>query len=311
MPKVSIIIPCFNLGKYIHTAIDSVLAQTFQDFEIIIVNDGSTDGETNQILDDLENLKIKVITTANQGLSNARNNGIEQAVGEYILPLDADDKIAPTYLEKAVRILDQNENIGIVYCRAEFFGVNNAKWELPDYELMQMLIDNMIFCSAFFRKADWKLVGGFKPTMIYGWEDYDFWLSIIELKREVCRLPEYLFYYRQRSKSMINKMTNEHLYYSRQKIVENHKRLYLNNIPCILQHIYLLKGIVSDAQSDQVAKEREIINLNIEMFNLKAQVFHSNAKMFNLKAEISDTNLDIFNLNAKIFNNSLKKFLNI
>src|SRR5215213_6636466 len=97
-PRVTIVIPCFNLGEYLADTIDSVLAQTFQDFEIIVVNDGSTDERTNRIISDLSHPKIRTIATANQGLARARNSGIAGAAGDYILPLDADDKIAPTYL---------------------------------------------------------------------------------------------------------------------------------------------------------------------------------------------------------------------
>ncbi|MGI8470116.1 MAG: glycosyltransferase family 2 protein [Pyrinomonadaceae bacterium] len=272
MPKVSVVIPCFNLGKYIHEAIDSVMAQTFQDFEITVVNDGSTDIETNLILESLDNSKIKVIKTDNQGLAAARNNGIAQAAGKYILPLDADDKIADTYLEKAVSILDENENVGIVYCRAEFFDRENFKWDLPKYELSRILIDNLIFCSAFFRKTDWETVGGYKSSMIYGWEDYEFWLSIIELKREVYQIPEHLFFYRQRSDSMANIMSREHLFYSHKEIVKNHKNLYLDNIEHIYKYIYSLRDIITEQQQYQSVRDGEIHNLNSEISNLNKQL---------------------------------------
>lgn len=288
MPKVSVIIPCFNLGKYIQEAIDSIFAQTFQDFEIIVVNDGSTDAETNLILDSLNESRIEVITTDNQGLSNARNNGIARAAGDYILPLDADDKVASTYLGRAVKILDQNENIGIVYCQAEFFGEENFKWDLPEYELSRILIDNLIFACAFFRREDWKLIGGYKPTMIYGWEDYDFWLSIIELKREVYRIPEYLFYYRKRIDSMANKMAEEHLYYSYKEIVKNHKDLYIDNIQYIFQYIYSLREIISEQKQQQLAKDTHIHNLNLEILNLNSEIHNLNSEIFNLNTQLSD-----------------------
>lgn len=300
MPKVSVIIPCFNLGKYVREAIDSVLTQTFRDFEIIVVNDGSTDAETNSILSDLDESRIKVIITDNQGLPAARNNGIAQATGDYILPLDADDKIADSYLEKAVGILDENENTGIVYCRAEFFGAENFKWDLPDYELSRMLVDNLIFCSAFFRRADWKSTGGYKPSMIYGWEDYDFWLSIIESGREVYRIPEHLFYYRRRRDSMAEKMSSEHLYYSYKQIVKNHKNLYVNNIEHIFQYIYSLRDIISEQQRQQIAKDTHVHNLNLEISNLTKHFSDLNAEISNLNGEISNLNGEISNLKAQL-----------
>ncbi|MGI8495489.1 MAG: glycosyltransferase family 2 protein, partial [Pyrinomonadaceae bacterium] len=245
MPKVSVIIPCFNLGKYINEAIESVLNQNFQDFEIIVVNDGSTDSETNFILRNLAHPKIKLISTENQGLSRARNNGITASTGKYILPLDADDKIAPTYLDKAVSILDRNEKTGIVYCLAEFFDRENSKWDLPSYKLSRILLDNLIFCSAFFRRRDWETVGGYKPTMIYGWEDYEFWISIIELKREVYQIPEYLFFYRNRKESMANIMSRENYIYSYKEIVKNHQNFYVENIEHIFEYIYSLRDLIT------------------------------------------------------------------
>ena len=110
MPKVSVIIPCYNHGEYLDEAVESVLTQTYQNFEIIIVDDGSTDQSTIDLLKVYRKPKTRVIRTDNQGLASARNNGIKEAKGEYILPLDADDKIGKEYLKKAVKILDENED---------------------------------------------------------------------------------------------------------------------------------------------------------------------------------------------------------
>lgn len=300
MPKVSVIIPCYNLGKYINEAINSVFNQTFQDFEIIVVNDGSTEAETNQILDRLDRSRIQVITTENQGLASARNNGIAAAAGDYILPLDADDKIAPTYLEKAVRILEQNENVGIVYCEAEFFGRETFKWDLPDYKLSRILIDNLIFACAFFRRADWKRVGGYKKTMIYGWEDYDFWLSIIELKREVYRIPETLFYYRKRADSMAHVMTREHLYYSYGEIVKNHKNLYLDNVQHIFGYIYSLRDAIIEKEKERISKDTSVHNLNLEIHNLHAEIAKRDTQIHNLNTEIHNLNTEISRLSSQL-----------
>lgn len=293
MPKVSIIITCFNLGKYIKEAIDSVLIQTFQDFEIIIINDGSTDDETNSILESLNHSKIRVFNINNQGLANARNYGIELAAGKYILPLDADDKIAHSYLEKAIAVLESNQNIGIVYCQAEVFDQENYKWDLPEYELSRMLVDNLIFCSAFFQRDDWKSVGGYKISMIYGWEDYEFWLSIIELKRDVYRIPECLFFYRKRIDSMASIMSREHLYYSYKEIVKNHSELYINNIEYIYEYIYLLRDLLIEKQKYQEVRDTEIHNLNllVSSLNLTLSDLNSDLKMKNSHLEKQNFNV--------------------
>jgi glycosyltransferase involved in cell wall biosynthesis len=198
---VSVIVPCFNDGEYIEDAINSVLNQTYKEIEIIICDDGSNDKNTLNLLRKFENKGIKVIYQSNQGPSAARNNAISHSSGVYILPLDADDKIGSTYIEDAVAVLDEKPNIGIVYCKGMFFGKRNTTWDLPPYNLLSMLTGNIIFVSALFRKSDWKKVGGFCTEFKIGLEDYDFWLSILELGREVYQIPKRLFYYRKKSTS--------------------------------------------------------------------------------------------------------------
>ena len=132
--KVSVIVPVYNvLPCYIEEALDSALASTYQNIEIIVVNDGSTSKETLSFLKNYNNQKVKIINQINMGLAEARNTGIKNATGKYILPLDADDKIEPTYIEKAVKIIDSKKKIGIVYCEADMFGAINKKWELPEF----------------------------------------------------------------------------------------------------------------------------------------------------------------------------------
>ena len=226
MPKVSVIIPCYNQGTYLGEAVDSVLAQTFQDFEILVVDDGSTDGETVKILKGSAWPKTRVIRTENQGLSAARNTGIGEAQGSYILPLDADDKIGKGYLEDAVRILDRHPEIGIVYCEAAYFGVKGGRWDLPEYSLDKILNHNVIFCTALFRKADWEVVGGYNVNMVYGWEDWDFWLSLIHRGLKVYRIPKVYFYYRLREVSMVQGMDAEQIFFMRLHTCLNHRDLY-------------------------------------------------------------------------------------
>ena len=239
MPKVSVVIPCYNQGKYVHEAVESVLNQTYQDFEIIIVNDGSTDEFTNNLLKNYEMPKTRIIHTDNQGLASARNNGIKDAKGEYILPLDADDKIGNEYLEKAVKILDINPGIGIVYSKAETFGAVEKEWELPEYSVENMLLDNIIFCSAFFRKKDWGKVGGYDPEMIYGWEDYDFWLSLIARGVLVYKIPKVLFYYRTFEDSMVRSKTKDQKVEMFVKIFQKHQELFEKNIRVWIDRILI------------------------------------------------------------------------
>lgn len=245
MPKVSVIIPCYNQGQFLDEAIESVFAQTYRDFEVIVVNDGSTDPQTNLILGSYDKRPINIIHTSNQGLVHARNNGVRVSGGEYILPLDADDKLGNSYMEKAVEMLDANLGIGIVYCEAEFFGERTDKWNLPEYRFPDILLNNVIFCSAFYRKSDWREVNGYNPNMIYGLEDYDFWLSLIEMGKGVYRIPETLFFYRQRPGSMIKTASPEQMTYSYVQLFKNHANLYTDNVGVVFQYIHGLNNQIN------------------------------------------------------------------
>ncbi len=259
MPTVSVIIPCYNHGGYLDEAVESVLAQTFQNFEIIIVDDGSTDQSTIDLLKGYNKPKTFVIRTDNQGLASARNNGIKEAKGEYILPLDADDKIGKEYLKKAVKILDENDDIGIVYCESVHFGLKKEPFRLPEYSFNQILEANIIFCSSFFRKKNWEQVGGFNINLVYGWEDWDFWLSIVELGLKVYRIPEVLFFYRLKEGSMVDSMTDEHEFFMRLHTVMNHKHLYKN----VAEINILLKVAELYVDTGYGYNERQALSLSV------------------------------------------------
>ena len=249
MKRVSVIMPCFNDGKYIQESIKSVLNQTYKNIELIIIDDGSTDKETIKILQYINNDNIKLLKTERLGPSGARNKGITEASGEYILPLDADDIIDKTYIEKAVDYMEKNYNVGIVYCEAELFGEKSEKWKLPSYSIEQMLFGNVIFVTALFRKIDWELVGGFDTSFKYGLEDYDFWLSIIELGREVIQIPEILFKYRIKklSRSKLFTKNIDNVIDTNNKLYFKHKNLYMDNIDTyILQmrNLYIQKKFI-------------------------------------------------------------------
>jgi len=202
-PKVSVVIPSYNSAKYITETIESILTSTYQDYEIVIVDDGSTDN-TKKIVEDLKKRsdKIQYLYQTNKGLPAARNCGIKSAKGEYILPLDADDRISANYMDEAVQVLEQNNDIKIVYCEAEFFGDRTGKWELPPFSLKTISRKNIIFACSFYRKKDWKKAGGYSEEMTWGWEDWEFWLSILEHGGTAHQLPITGFYYRIHASSL-------------------------------------------------------------------------------------------------------------
>ncbi len=229
--KCSIIIPCYKQAEYLSVAVNSVLNQTYTSYEIIIVDDGSPDDSyaiAAQLAEKDE--RIKVYTKQNGGLASARNFGIERATGEVILPLDADDKIAPIYLEKAMPYFESNSNDLIVYSNANFFGTKTGAWKLSPYSVQDLCLYNMIFCSAFFRKSSWQKVGGYDTKMKFGWEDWDFWLSLVSQGAEVFKIEEDLFYYFTKQNSMLTGMTTEHKYYSFNYIWNKHRTFIAEHI---------------------------------------------------------------------------------
>lgn len=225
MDTVSVIMPCFNDGLYLREAIESLKAQTYKDIELILIDDGSTDSDTLQALELAKMIdRNQILHTERLGPSQARNVGIEHATGKYILPLDSDDRIDPTYIEKALNILKSDAQIGAVYCYAEMFGERSGRWELPDYSIEKMLLDNIVFVSAVYYKSDWEKIGGYKAIYNHGMEDYDFWLSLLELGRTIHQIPEVLFYYRIKSVSRTTRFME-----SMGNVQETYRMLYTSH----------------------------------------------------------------------------------
>ena len=140
MTKISIIVPCYNQAQYLPECIQSVINQTYTDWECIIVNDGSPDNTEEIALEWVsKDLRIKYLKKENGGLSSARNAGISIAKGKWILPLDADDRIANEYLERAFVIMETKSDVGLIYAKASFFGEKEGYWDLPEYSFKDML----------------------------------------------------------------------------------------------------------------------------------------------------------------------------
>jgi len=205
--KISIVVPCYKQADFLEEALKSVQGQSFEDWECIIVNDGSPDN-TGAIAEKWQNLdlRFKYLKQINLGVSSARNFGISQAQGEYILPLDADDIIAPRYIEKALIEFDKKSNLKLVYCEAKKFGDQEELWKLPEFNLKQLASNNMIFCSSVFRKSDWQKVNGYDVEMKMGFEDWEFWISLLKKGGKVVKLDYLGFFYRIKESSRTEKI---------------------------------------------------------------------------------------------------------
>lgn len=228
-PKISVIIPCYNHSPFVVEAMESVLNQTFNDFECIIINDGSTDNTEEVVLNWIKvDERFKYFYQENSGLSSARNKGVSLSSGFYILPLDSDDKISENYLEECSKVLESQYDVKIVYGDAYFFGNTNRKWNLDTYNFEDILYKNMIYCTGLYRKEDWGKVGGYDENLREGLEDWEFWIHILKNGGEVVKINNCYFYYRLKDNSMITELVskNHYGYNSRVYIFEKHIELY-------------------------------------------------------------------------------------
>jgi glycosyltransferase involved in cell wall biosynthesis len=202
-PLVSIIIPCFNYGRYLYDAVNSALSQTVQSLEIIIVNDGSTDAETIRILNEIAGIeRVKVIHQDNAGLPAARNTGISHARGEFITCLDADDTLDPTYVECTIALLVADLSVGFAYSYVRCFGDVDDIWLTHDFDPEEALYANFTAVSATFRRADWEAIGGYAPSMRGGFEDWEFWIRLSTLGRRGRAIKWPLFNHRRHGRTM-------------------------------------------------------------------------------------------------------------
>jgi glycosyltransferase involved in cell wall biosynthesis len=225
-PLVSVIIPCYNYGKYVVDAIESALANTYKNIEIIIVNDCSTDAYTNELLSNLVKPKTRVINhSENKGLPSTRNTGIALSSGKYIVPLDADDTIHPLFIEKTVQVLENRPRVGFVSTGIRYFGDRNFIHVPPRYNFYRLLFTNITSVTSTFRRVAWEQVGGFKDNMRDGYEDWEFWISIGEKGWLGHLIPDVLFNYRKHGHSMLTDAVKKHDELV-QKIRNNHPELY-------------------------------------------------------------------------------------
>lgn len=199
-PTISIIVPCYNQAQYLDECLQSVFDQIYQNWECIIVNDGSPDNTEEIAIKWIEkDQRFKYLKKENNGVASARNSGIEIAKGEWILPLDGDDKIGNLYLKLAAQ--EFHKGYKVIYCEADFFGNVNEKFNLAEYDFKKILLHNSIFCSAFFKKNTWSSEKGYDQNLKSGLEDWDYWLTILDKNSRVLKLNYKGFFYRRKLNS--------------------------------------------------------------------------------------------------------------
>ncbi len=223
--KVSIIITSYNKAEFIEEAIKSALAQRYSDLEILIIDDGSTDLSRRIIEKYRDFEKVRIVIQDNIGVIKTRNKAIRLAKGELIVQLDADDILANNFVLSAVKQFEMN-GMKIVYGSTTFIGTKQGKWDLGRYSEEKQLITNQIPISAMFRKKDFERTSGYDPTFSKGYEDWDFWLSLIEIGGEVIQLSDNMLFYRIIEDSRNNTISDETMIEIRNEIFWKHLKLY-------------------------------------------------------------------------------------
>ena len=249
MPKVSVIIPCFNQLAYLAEAVESVKNQTFTDYEIIIINDGSTESNAIELLNTFKGNNVIIIHEVNKGVSAARNKGITLAKGEYVLPLDADDTINPYFLKEAVFLLDEFKDLEIVTTGVKYFGALQHVEYLPEYSRKQHLLQNLFFNTSLFRKKSFFNVGGYDEDFKTGWEDWDFYLRLITNENQIGRIEKYYLNYRIKESSRNSDLVSERLCSVEQQLFKKYLREYIYYFPEPVSNLRNLRYLLEEKEN--------------------------------------------------------------
>jgi len=226
---LSVIIPYYNMGQYIDDALQSALRSTYRPVEILIVNDGSTEPRSLDKLREIEAAGrdgVRVLHIENRGLASVRNFAAARARGEYLAFLDADDMVEPDFYSRSINVLKKYHNVSLVYSWVRYFEGSNGCFITNNLEFPFQLAHNMAAVICVLKKADFLAFARNKPSMSYGLEDYESWISLYESGRLGVCIPEMLTRYRVRPDSMFRSMNEDQILYMYDEIVRLHAQSY-------------------------------------------------------------------------------------
>lgn len=256
-PRISVLMPCFNHGAFIDEALASVAGQTLDDWEVIVVDDGSTDTTTREKLEALAMPRTTVLRTANRGLPAARNHAARHAAGALFCALDADDRLAPDWFEKGAAALERDSGLAFVSHWLETFGDEHWTWTPESCELPALLARNTVNGAALVRREAFEAVGGYDESMRGGCEDWDLWLRLVERGCRGTILPEVLFHYRRSPASMSRTMIEDRSYRGPLgTLIAKHESAYRSHLVDVLvakeaETLHVLRQ-VADMERDRV-----------------------------------------------------------
>ncbi|MFV5688929.1 glycosyltransferase family 2 protein [Flavobacterium sp. ZT3R25] len=267
MPEVSIIVPCYNQAQYLDEALQSLYDQTYTKWECIIVNDGSQD-DTEAIAQkwEVKDSRFRYVDKKNGGVSSARNLGIKNAKGEFIVTLDSDDMYEATFIEKALTVIQNNDEIGIVSSWGRYF---TNDMQLQVYKsigktTVDFLFHNAAIGTSLFRKTCWEQVRGYDENPENGYEDWEFYLRVCSLGWKVHIVEEVLFFYRQSISSRsagINQVNKE----AKKYIYIKNKDIYCAHYEELIEQFLM----ASDLEKGEIYKFRNTIDYKLGASVLK------------------------------------------
>lgn len=230
-PAVSVVVPCYNGGRFLPQLFASLDAQTFRDFETVLVDDGSTEPETLAALAALPE-GVRLVRQENKGLPAARNTGMKAATGEFLLPLDCDDALAPSFLARAVESLRAAPpDVAFVFADMQLSG--DRAGVLPrHFNMFDQLFLNQVPYCLLMRRSLWQALGGYDETMREGYEDWEFNIRLARHGGRGLELNEPLFRYFVSDKGMLMSMSARRHGRLWRRIRDAHPELY--NLPTLL-----------------------------------------------------------------------------
>lgn len=234
-PLISVVIPCFNDGVYLGETLEKLGRQTFTDFEVIIVNDGSTDQHTLQVLREIADSGAAIVLHKTNGrMSSARNYGVRHAKGSVIAALDADDYFGPAFFQKGLELLADDDNLAVVSSYIQLFGEFRKVQRPRGGSLFNLLFSSQIPACALVRKSCWDEIGGYDENMKNGYEDWEFYIRISQKGWTIHVIREKLLFYRQTRKSTLAKDTKPNRAALIGYIVDKHRDWYLEQLKTLM-----------------------------------------------------------------------------
>jgi GT2 family glycosyltransferase len=249
---VSVIIPCYNYARYLPDAVASLLAQTFGAWELIVVDDGSSDDTLDtarRLMARHESRRIRVFHQPNAGPAAARNTGAGRALGEYLLFLDADDLLAPTLLERTVAVLRAQAEVGFVYTGMRLFGRDQHEWPSLPFDRRLLALENYVLPHALVRRAAWEQVGGFDSARsLWGFEDWDFWMRVAAAGWQGAHIAAPLVCYRRHGGSLSDAVAPSYAWDVRAQLARKHPDLYGRRVVAWATARCVRRGLPTGAQ---------------------------------------------------------------